>query len=119
VSWSAFNQAVCALRFLYGTTLGRPEILPRLPYGRRPKRIPRVLGRDEVRELLACTRQRQHRLVLTTDLKVLSRVFRGKLLALLRQANDQGELSWRDGLSHLGSPDGFARFLRPLYDREW
>lgn len=65
VSWSAFNQAVCALRFLYGTTLGRPELLPRLPYGRRPKRIPRVLGRDEVRELLACTRQRQPRLVLT------------------------------------------------------
>lgn len=51
--------------------------------------------------------------------KVLSRVFRGKLLALLRQANDQGELSWRDGLSHLGSLDGFARFLRPLYEREW
>ena len=23
VSWSTFNQSVCALRFLYGTTLGR------------------------------------------------------------------------------------------------
>jgi integrase/recombinase XerD len=66
VSWSAFNQCVCALRFLYGTTLGRREPLERLAYGRRPKRIPRVLGRDEVRELLACTRQRSHRLVLTT-----------------------------------------------------
>ena len=29
VSWSSFNQAVCALRFLYGTTLGR--VLGRLP----------------------------------------------------------------------------------------
>ena len=66
VSWSAFNQSICALSFLYGTTLGRPETLERLAYGRRPKRIPRVLGRDEVRELLACTRQRQPRMVLTT-----------------------------------------------------
>jgi len=31
VSWSSFNQAVCALRFLYGTTLGRPEQLPLIP----------------------------------------------------------------------------------------
>lgn len=51
--------------------------------------------------------------------KVLSRVFRGKLLDLLRQAHDGGELPWRDGLSHLGAPGGFARFLRPLYEREW
>ena len=58
VSWSAFNQCLCALRFLYGTTLGRPETLERLSYGRLPKRIPRVLGREEVRELLACLPQR-------------------------------------------------------------
>ena len=37
VSWSSFNQAVCALRFLYGTTLGRPEQLPFIPFGKRPK----------------------------------------------------------------------------------
>lgn len=66
VSWSQFNQSICALRFLYGTTLGRPETLVRLPYGRRPKRLPRVLGREEVRELLACTKGRHHRLLLTT-----------------------------------------------------
>ena len=28
MSWSTFNQTVCALRFLYRTTLGRPEQLP-------------------------------------------------------------------------------------------
>ncbi len=66
VSWSAFNQCVCALRFLYGTTLGRSETLERLRYGRRPKKIPRVLGRDEVRELLACLPQRSQRVLLTT-----------------------------------------------------
>jgi site-specific recombinase XerD len=66
VSWSAFNQCLCAVRFLYGTTLGRPEMLERLRYGRRPKRIPRVLGREEVGELLACLPQRSHRVLLTT-----------------------------------------------------
>jgi len=52
VSWSSFNQAVCALRFLYGTTLGRPEQLPLIPYGKRPKTLPSVLAPDEVLRLL-------------------------------------------------------------------
>jgi site-specific recombinase XerD len=52
VSWSSFNQAVCALRFLYGTSLGRPEQLPLIPYGKRPKTLPSVLSPDEVLRLL-------------------------------------------------------------------
>jgi site-specific recombinase XerD len=52
VSWSGFNQAVCALRFLYGTTLGRPEQLPLIPFGKRPKTLPSVLSPAEVLRLL-------------------------------------------------------------------
>src|SRR5262245_6442400 len=52
VSWSSFNQAVCALRFLYGTTLGRPEQLPMIPYGKRPKVLPSVLAPEEVLRLI-------------------------------------------------------------------
>jgi site-specific recombinase XerD len=52
VSWSQFNQAVCALRFLYGTTLGRLEQLPLIPYGKRPKTLPAVLSAAEVQRLL-------------------------------------------------------------------
>jgi site-specific recombinase XerD len=52
VSWSKFNQAVCALRFLYRTTLGRPEDLPFIPFGKRPKTLPSVLSPDEVLRLL-------------------------------------------------------------------
>jgi integrase/recombinase XerD len=52
MSWSSFNQAVCALRFLYGTTLGRPEQLPLIPYGKRPKTLPCVLSPEEVAQLL-------------------------------------------------------------------
>jgi len=65
-SWSRFNQAVSALRFLYGTTLGRPDYLERLPYGRRPRTLPLVLSQDEVLELLQCTCRPVHRTVLTT-----------------------------------------------------
>ena len=65
-SWSGFNQAVSALRFLYGTTLGRPEYLERLPYGRRPRTLPLVLSQEEVLELLRCTRHAGHRMVLMT-----------------------------------------------------
>jgi site-specific recombinase XerD len=52
MSWSSFNQAVCALRLLYGTTLGRPEQLPLIPYGKRPKTLPCVLSPEEVARLL-------------------------------------------------------------------
>jgi len=55
VSWSSFNQAVCALRFLYGTTLGRPEQLPMIPYGKRPKTLPSVLAPQEVLRLIDAT----------------------------------------------------------------
>jgi site-specific recombinase XerD len=52
LSWSRFNQAVCALRFLYGTTLRRPEHLPLIPYGKKPKTLPSVLSPGEVLRLL-------------------------------------------------------------------
>src|SRR5262249_17014430 len=52
VSWSSFNQAVCALRFLYGTTLGRPDQLPMIPYGKRPKALRNVLAPQEVLRLI-------------------------------------------------------------------
>ena len=65
-SWSAFNQCVSGLRFLYRVTLGRPEEVPRLAFGRRPKRLPVVLSPAEVMEWFACVRSRMIRMVLTT-----------------------------------------------------
>ncbi len=34
-SWSAFNQAVCGLRFLYRVTLPRPWVVQQVPFGKR------------------------------------------------------------------------------------
>ena len=66
VGWSTFNQSVCALRFLYGTTLGRKDYVPRLPFGKKPKRIPIVLSREEVLKFLQCIPSRKQRMLLTT-----------------------------------------------------
>jgi site-specific recombinase XerD len=52
-SWCRFNQAVCALRFLYKHTLNQPELVRMIPYGKKPRTLPCVLSRDEVRCLLA------------------------------------------------------------------
>ncbi len=48
ISWPALNQTVCALRFFYGVTLGHAEIPERIPYAREPRKLPVVLGADEV-----------------------------------------------------------------------
>ena len=44
VSWGAFNQAVCALRFFFGVTLSRAAMFERIPYARKPQRLPVVLS---------------------------------------------------------------------------
>jgi len=48
VSWCLFNQTVCALRFLYAVTLGRPDMVTHIPFGKRPKSLPSVLSPEEV-----------------------------------------------------------------------
>src|SRR5262249_26288004 len=47
-SWAVFNQTVCALCFLYNTTLGCKEMIEEIPYPRFEKRLPVVLSQAEV-----------------------------------------------------------------------
>jgi len=61
VSWSNLNQFVCAARFLYGEVLGNKLIIKHIPYQRKPKRLPVVLSREEVRRVLTATRKPRHR----------------------------------------------------------
>ena len=65
-SWSAFNQAVCGLRFLYVVTLKKPWTIQHIPYGKRPKKLPIVLSGDEAARLFACLHNVKHRAVLIT-----------------------------------------------------
>lgn len=43
---------VAALRFLYGVTLGRPQVAARLPWPRVPSKLPDILDGSEVERLL-------------------------------------------------------------------
>ncbi|MCH7565903.1 MAG: site-specific integrase [Gemmatimonadetes bacterium] len=63
VSRSVFAQVVGALRFLYRETLGRPEMVPHIPYPRSKRRHPVVLSQEEVLRLLRAIRNLKHRTV--------------------------------------------------------
>src|SRR5260370_11612435 len=44
---SSINPILCALRFFYGTTLGRPQVAQHMPLARQLDTLPTVLARDE------------------------------------------------------------------------
>jgi hypothetical protein len=51
--------------------------------------------------------------------RVLSRVYRGKLVQGLRQAYEGGALSLGGSLAVLQDPAGFACWIKSLYQKEW
>ena len=66
VSWSVFNQTVCALRFLYGRTLKADWAMEEIVFPRQPKKLPEILSPTEVAELLENVRDYTSRVGLTT-----------------------------------------------------
>jgi integrase/recombinase XerD len=65
-SWPTVVQTVCALRFLYRVTLGRPAMLDYIPHPQRPLTLPTILSQAEVAVLLTTPRTLKHRAILTT-----------------------------------------------------
>lgn len=63
MSRSAFVQVIAALRFLYRFTLGRPEMVPKIPYPRGKRRHPVVLSTQEVVRWLKAIPNLKHRTV--------------------------------------------------------
>ena len=66
LAYASVNQASCAIRFLFGRVLGRPALAVEVPMAKVPKRLPRVLTRDEVSRLLAAAGNLRTRTVLMT-----------------------------------------------------
>jgi site-specific recombinase XerD len=89
-SWSVFNQAVCALRFLYRVTLGGPFAVEMIPYGKKPRSLPAVLSREEVAQLLALVGQPTERLILQTTYACVLRA--AEVLALRVSDIDSGRM---------------------------
>lgn len=52
-------------------------------------------------------------------IRVLSRLFRGKFLSLMRKAVDQGKIQFHGSLEHLKDPEHFNRILNVCYRMEW
>ena len=52
-------------------------------------------------------------------IKVLSRVFRGKFVAALKRAFEDGHLSFYGDLRLLAQPKTFCTWLRPLFRKDW
>jgi integrase/recombinase XerD len=66
VTWTSVVQTVCALRFFYRVTLGRPAMLESIPHPRRPFTLPTLLSQAEVAALLSASHNLKHRTILTT-----------------------------------------------------
>ncbi len=65
-SWSHLNQVACALRFFFGVTLGQAEAFERIVGGRKPDKLPLVLGADEIARFLQAIPGLRNRVALTT-----------------------------------------------------
>jgi integrase/recombinase XerD len=66
VSVSAFNQVVCALRFLYGQILERPDEVQRIAYARKGRQLPVVLSQEETARFLSSIGCPRHQVLLIT-----------------------------------------------------
>jgi len=65
-TWSLYNQTVCALRFLYGVTLRRPDVVQTIPYGKKPKHLPTVLSPEEVVQIIDAAKPGRQRVMVQT-----------------------------------------------------
>lgn len=65
-SWALVNQTVCALRFFYGTCLGKKWMIEHIPFSKQPKKLPVVLSREEVARLFGALSNIKHRTILMT-----------------------------------------------------
>ena len=59
------NATMTALKFFFGVTIGRPDIVDGIPFAREPRKLPVVLSPDEVARLLAAAANVKYRAALS------------------------------------------------------
>lgn len=91
-SWTSFNQAAAALKFLYRVTLNVLWSVQRIPYGRRPRKA-EVLSQDEVVRLLEAVEHPVYRMVLLTTYAAGLRI--SEVLTLKPEHIDSGRMMLR------------------------
>lgn len=100
VSRSHVNQAVSAIKFIFEHVMKEPMITQSLPRPRRVKKLPDVLSRSEVMDIIAVTKNPKHRLLLMLTYSAGLRV--GEIVRLQRNDVDSER-----GLIHVRSGKGF------------
>ena len=66
VSWSYYNQARCALQFLYRITMGQEWVVEDVVCPKQPRKLPVVLSLQEVARFLGAITHIKHRAILMT-----------------------------------------------------
>ena len=64
-STGTLNSTVSGLRFFFEVTLSQPEILKKVTYVNQPRKLPIILSRDEVSQLLQATGNLKHQAALS------------------------------------------------------
>ena len=109
LSFSTYNCASCALRFLYGVVLGLPDMTTLVPFARREKKLPTLLSQNEVRAMLSSIAHGRDRVVVTVAYACGLRVSE---LAALRVKDVDGARK----LLHVHAGKGRKDRLIPLSD---
>ena len=99
LAYASVNQAVCALRFLFGTVLHWPEVHFDIPMAKVPKRLPQILSREEVVRLINAGATLRERALLSATYAAGLRISEvcGLQLADIESAPDRMCLKVRQG----------------------
>jgi site-specific recombinase XerD len=65
-AWSSCNVVCQALKFFFRTTLKRQEAEFRIPSPRQPQKLPQILAREEIGQIIDLTTNFKHRTILMT-----------------------------------------------------
>ena len=115
VAWGSLNQVVCALRFFYGVTLRQATIPERIVYARTPRKLPTVLGADEVVTFLEPVSSLKARVALTTAYAAGLRV--SEFAALKVSGIDSSRMVMRIEHGKGGNePTGCSRLKNSIHD---
>ncbi|TXI23477.1 MAG: integrase [Nitrosomonas sp.] len=61
---ASLNAAICGLKFFFGVTLDRPEVMAKMKPVHLPRKLPEILSPDEVKRLIAAAGNLKHQTAL-------------------------------------------------------
>jgi site-specific recombinase XerD len=91
------KMQVAAIKFLYGITLGRPEVAAKVPWPKVPVKLPDILEADEVAEVLGAIESMKHRAIVMTAYGAGLRISEACALETTDIDSRRGVIHVRDG----------------------